>query len=45
MCNAGIATGNKVMEDKQKMFSTFYAGEANGEANWSDEDEESDEGL
>ena len=24
LCNAGIATGNQVMEDKSKMFKTFY---------------------
>ena len=26
LCNAGIATGNQVMQDKTKMFKTFYSG-------------------
>ena len=26
LCNSGIASGNAMMEDRQKMFKTFYKG-------------------
>lgn len=26
LCNSGIASGHAIMEDKQKMFKTFYKG-------------------
>eukprot|EP00353_Schmidingerella_taraikaensis_P002247 CAMPEP_0185599020 /NCGR_PEP_ID=MMETSP0434-20130131/82401_1 /TAXON_ID=626734 ORGANISM="Favella taraikaensis, Strain Fe Narragansett Bay" /NCGR_SAMPLE_ID=MMETSP0434 /ASSEMBLY_ACC=CAM_ASM_000379 /LENGTH=127 /DNA_ID=CAMNT_0028228235 /DNA_START=2299 /DNA_END=2679 /DNA_ORIENTATION=+ len=49
LCNSGIASGNAVMQDKQKMFSTFYSGALKGGfggfhvGTWSEEDEEDDE--
>ena len=30
LCNSGIASGNAVMQDKQKMFATFYSGALKG---------------
>ena len=30
LCNSGISSGNAVMEDKQKMFQTFYSGAQKG---------------
>ena len=51
LCNSGIASGNSMMEEKQKMFSTFYnrsggaaaGGGIHGQA-WSDDDEEDEDG-
>ena len=49
LCNSGIASGNAVMQDKQKMFQTFYSGALKGGfggfhvGQWSEDDSEDDE--
>lgn len=54
LCNSGIASGNAFMQDKQKMYQTFYSGALKGgfgtfnTGSWSqvdgeDDDEDEDE--
>ncbi len=45
LCNSGIASGNAIMQDKQKMYQTFYTGAGGGIHGESWSDEESEEEL
>ena len=46
LCNSGIASGNAFMQDKEKMYKTFYSGALKGgfgTFNYEDEDEDDED--
>ena len=46
LCNSGIASGNAFMQDKEKMYKTFYSGALKGgfgTFNYEDDEDEDDE--